>query len=255
MIDTGKDVIINDAAGARWLRLARPDKKNALTVAMYAALADAIESAQMRDDVAAIVFAAEGTAFTAGNDLGDFMRNPPAGFDSPVFRFLRAIAHSSLPLIAAVPGAAVGIGTTMLLHCDFVYATPNAKFVLPFVDLGLVPEAASSLLLPRAIGNLKAAAMLYLGEPLSAQDALALGLISAIVGPHELEATAAATAAALAAKPRAALLATRKLVRGGVEEVEKRMLAEGEVFRQQLASPEAQKAFAAFFQTRAARPS
>jgi enoyl-CoA hydratase/carnithine racemase len=254
MIDTGKEVQVNDVAGARWLRLARPEKKNALTVAMYAALADAIESAQERQDLSSIVFAAEGSTFTAGNDLGDFMRNPPAGYDSPVFRFLRAIARSSVPLVAAVPGAAIGIGTTMLLHCDFVYATSNAKFVLPFVDLGLVPEAASSLLLPRAIGHPKAAEMLYLAKPLSAQDALAAGLISAIVEPGMLEATASATAAALAAKPRGALVASRKLVRGDVEEIERRMLVEGEVFSKRLASPEAQKAFAAFFQARSAAP-
>jgi enoyl-CoA hydratase/carnithine racemase len=250
MIDIGKEISQTDTAGARWLRLARVEKKNALTAPMYAALADGIESAQTRDDISSIVFAADGTTFTAGNDLGDFMQNPQQGFDSPVFRFLRALAKSSIPLIAAVPGAAIGVGTTMLLHCDFVYATPNAKFVLPFVDLGLVPEAASSLLLPRTVGHLKAAEMLYLGKPLTAQEALAHGLITAIVEPAALEETVAATAAALAAKPRGALVASRKLVHGDVEEIEGRMLVEAEVFKTQLASPEAQKAFAAFFAAR-----
>jgi len=250
MIDTGNEILVNDVAGARWLRIARPEKKNALTVAMYAALADAIVASQEREDISAIVFAAEGTTFTAGNDLADFMRNPPADFDSPVFRFLRAIAGSALPLIAAVPGAAIGIGTTMLLHCDFVYATPNAKFVLPFVDLGIVPEAASSLLLPQTIGHLKAAEMFYLGRPLSAPEALAAGLISAIVEPDELERTATATAKTLASKQRGALVASRKLVRGNREEIETRMRVEGDVFAARLATPEVQNVLAAFFQAR-----
>jgi enoyl-CoA hydratase/carnithine racemase len=235
MIDTGKEILVSDVAGARWLRIARPEKKNALTVAMYAALADAIVAAQERDDISAIVFAAEGSTFTAGNDLADFMRNPPADFDSPVFRFLRAIAGSSVPLIAAVPGAAIGIGTTMLLHCDFVYATPNAKFVLPFVDLGIVPEAASSLLLPQAIGHLKAAEMFYLGRPFSAAEATA-------------------TAAALASKPRGALIASRKLVRGNRDEIEHRMRVEGDVFAERLKTPEVQQTLAAFFQARSKTP-
>jgi len=182
------------------------------------------------------------------------MRNPPADFDSPVFRFLRAIAGSSVPLIAAVPGAAIGIGTTMLLHCDFVYATPNAKFVLPFVDLGIVPEAASSLLLPQAIGHLKAAEMFYLGRPLSAAEALAAGLIGAIVEPDELERTATATAAALASKPRGALIASRKLVRGNRDEIEHRMRVEGDVFAERLKTPEVQQTLAAFFQARSKTP-
>jgi enoyl-CoA hydratase/carnithine racemase len=250
MIDTGKEIAVSDRAGARWVRIARPDKKNALTVEMYAALAEAIETASEREDISAIVFAAEGTTFTAGNDLGDFMNNPPAGMDSPVFDFLHALARSPLPLIAAVQGAAVGVGTTMLLHCDFVYATPNARFVLPFVDLALVPEAASSLLLPQAIGHLRAAEMLYLGKPMSAQEALGAGLVGAIVEADALEATVAATAAALAAKPRRALIETKKLVRGNVAAIEERMRVEGEVFGRRLASPEAKKAFAAFFASR-----
>jgi enoyl-CoA hydratase/carnithine racemase len=250
MIETGKEILVNDRSGARWVRFSRPDKKNALTEQMYAALAEAIETAHAREDISSIVFAGDGSTFTAGNDLGDFMNNPPTGMDSPVFRFLFALARSPLPLIAAVQGAAVGVGTTMLLHCDFVYATPNARFMLPFVDLALVPEAASTLLLPRTIGHLRAAEMLYLGKPLSAQEALAAGLIGAIVEPDALDATAAATAKALAAKPRRALLESKKLVRGDVTEIEERMRVEADVFGRQLASPEARNAFAAFLGAR-----
>jgi enoyl-CoA hydratase/carnithine racemase len=247
VLDTAKEISVEDVAGARILRIARPEKKNALTVAMYAALADAIESATDRVDISSIVITSEGTTFTAGNDLMDFMQNPPAGFGSPVFRFLQALARTPLPLIAAVQGAAIGVGTTMLLHCDFVYATPSARFTLPFVDLGLVPEAASSLLLPRVVGALRAAEMLYLGKSLSAQEALEARLITAITEPDALSATARETASVLAAKPRNALLETKKLVRGNSEEIESRMQTEGAVFTKQLASSEAREAFAAFF--------
>jgi enoyl-CoA hydratase/carnithine racemase len=250
VLDTVKEISVEDVAGARWLRLARPEKKNALTVAMYAALADAIETASDRVDISSIVIAAEGTTFTAGNDLKDFMENPPAGFGSPVSRFLRALVRTPLPLIAAVQGAAIGIGTTLLLHCDFVYASSSARFALPFVDLGLVPEAASSLLLPRTIGGLRAAEMLYLGRSLTAAEALAVGLVGTVTDPEALIALATGTAAALAAKPRSALLETKKLVRGNLDELENRMQTEGAVFAQQLASPDAQKAFAEFFATR-----
>jgi enoyl-CoA hydratase/carnithine racemase len=251
VLDTAKEISIEDAGGTRILRIARVEKKNALTVAMYAALADAIESAGDRVDISSIVITSEGTTFTAGNDLMDFMQNPPAGFGSPVFRFLQALVRTPLPLIAAVPGPAIGIGTTMLLHCDFVYAAPNARFSLPFVDLGLVPEAASSLLLPRVIGSLRASEMLYLGKPLTAEEALAAGLITAITETDTLLSTALGTASVLASKPRNALLETKKLVRGNGEEIESRMQTEGAVFTKQLASPEAKQAFAAFFKRKA----
>jgi enoyl-CoA hydratase/carnithine racemase len=247
MIDTIKEVVVEDVDGARHVRIARPEKKNALTVAMYAAMADAIETASDRVDISSIIILSEGTTFTAGNDLMDFMQNPPAGFGSPVFRFLRALARTPLPLIAAVQGAAIGIGTTMLLHCDFVYASSNARFALPFVDLGLVPEAASSLLLPRTIGPLRAAEMFYLAKSLTAAEALAAGLVGTVTEPDALLALATGTAKALAAKPRSALLESKKLVRGNPDDLESRMQAEAAVFAQQLASPEAQKAFAAFF--------
>jgi enoyl-CoA hydratase/carnithine racemase len=250
VLETAKEITVEDAHGARWVRIARPEKKNALTVAMYSALADAIETASDRVDISSIVFTAEGTTFTAGNDLGDFMKNPPAGFGSPVFRFLRALVRAPLPLIAAVQGAAVGVGTTMLLHCDFVYASTNARFALPFVDLGLVPEAASTLLLPRAIGRLRAAEMFYLGKSLTAAEALEAGLVSSVTEPDALIALATETAKALAGKPRNALLETKKLVRGNPDDLESRMQNEGAVFAQQLASPETQKAFAAFFASR-----
>jgi len=254
VLETAKEIVVEDVGGARWLRIARPEKKNALTVAMYAAMADAIETANDRVDISSIVILAEGTTFTAGNDLMDFVKNPPAGFGSPVFRFLRALVRTPLPLIAAVQGAAIGIGTTMLLHCDFVYASSNARFAVPFVDLGLVPEAASSLLLPRAIGALRAAEMLYLGRSLTAAEALEAGLVGTVTEPDALIALATETATTLAGKPRNALLETKKLVRGNADDLESRMQTEAAVFAQQLASPEAQKAFAAFFQGRSGNP-
>ncbi len=158
----------------------RPDKKNALTADMYAALADAVGSAA-GDGVGALLLRANGTTFTAGNDLRDFLERPPAGDDAPVFRFLHGLVLTDVPLVAAVRGAAIGIGTTMLLHCDLVYAAPSASFRVPFLDLGLVPEAASSVLLPRRIGRARAGAAFYLGEPIDAQTALALGIVTKLV--------------------------------------------------------------------------
>jgi enoyl-CoA hydratase/carnithine racemase len=247
-----EEVTVSEAGGVRWIRMARPEKKNALTPAMYDAMAQAIASAEDDLTVGAIVLASQGPTFTAGNDLGDFLLEPPAGYDSPVFRFLRALARATVPIVAAVPGAAIGIGTTMLLHCDFIYATPQARFHLPFIDLGVVPEAASSLLLPRLMGHARAAEMLLLGRPLNVEAALAAGLVSAVVDAGELEAVAAETANALASKPRLALRESKKLLRADVREIEARMSVEGEVFARLVTSPEARAAFTAFFARRQA---
>ncbi len=239
-----------DRAGAVLrLTLARPEKKNALTGGMYAALADALDAAAADDAVRAVVLAGEGGAFTAGNDLMDFVMDPPTGADSPVFAFLRAVSTFPKPLVAAVDGAAVGVGTTVLLHCDLVYAAPTARFRLPFVDLGLVPEAGSSLLLPVAVGPARAAEWMLLGEPFGAADALVAGLVNEVVDDPLARATERAQT--LAGKPPEAVRLTKQLLRRPLAEaVRATMEAEGVLFVERLASDEAQDAFAAFFARR-----
>jgi enoyl-CoA hydratase/carnithine racemase len=244
MISLG--IAVEDHDGVRHVTLDRPDKKNALTVAMYAALADAVVSAE-RDDIGALLFQARGTAFTAGNDLHDFLEQPPHGDDAPVFRFLHGLIRTDVPLVAAVRGPAVGIGTTMLLHCDLVFAAPSAMFKVPFVDLGLVPEAASSVLLPRRIGRARAGAALFLGEPIDAQQAYADGIVTKLVADAELDETATAAARAIAAKPRQAVRETKRLVNHDREALIEAMTREGKAFRERLASDEARAAMSAFF--------
>lgn len=229
------------------IRLNRPDKKNAITVAMYAALADAFERAAADKAIRAVTVTGSGGLFTAGNDIGDFMQAREVGDDMPVFRFLRAIATCPKVVIAGVEGMAVGIGTTMLLHCDLVLATPDATFLMPFVDLGLVPEAASSLILPRLIGRQRAAKHLLLGDPFTAGIAFAYGLVTEIVQPDALEIRLLDTAARIAAKPPEALQLTKRLLIGADCSVAERMAAEGALFEERLQSPEAMAAFTAFF--------
>ena len=245
-------VSVEDASGVRRVTLDRPDKKNALTAAMYATLADAVTSAEA-DGVGAILLTARGDAFTAGNDLNDFLQQPPRGDDAPAFRYLLALARTNVPIVAAVRGAAVGIGTTMLLHCDLVYAAPSARFKVPFVDLGLVPEAASSLLLPRRIGRARAGAALYLGETIDAAAATALGLVTKLVPDEELEATAEAGAAAIAAKPREAVRETKRLVCHDRDAIVEAIRRESQAFTERLASAEARAAMSAFFERNAKR--
>ena len=237
--------------GILHIRLTRPDKKNALTVAMYAAMADALAQAEADDAVRVVLLSGAGTAFTAGNDLKDFTAPQPGAEDRPVWRFLCSIASATRPIVAAVQGPAVGIGTTMLLHCDIVVASEDAMLRLPFVDLGLVPEAASSLLLPRTMGHRRAAAMLMLGEALDARTALAQGIVSHVVPVADLQATALELARRLAAKAPAALRQTKALMKGDGAAVQARMEQEGAVFAAQLKSPEVAEAIAAFFEKRA----
>lgn len=238
-------VLVEDADGVRRITLNRADKRNALTAAMYATMADALAGASDAG-IRAILIQGSGGFFTGGNDIGDFLANPPTGDDAPVFRFLFNLAACPLPLVAAVEGMAVGVGTTMLLHCDLVYATPDAKFHVPFVDLGLVPEAASSILMPRTMGHAQAARMLMLGEALGADEALATGILSGIVPAAELVATAGAKASALAAKPANAMRHTKALMRPHQAEIKATMQREGEIFGRCLRSPEAMAAFQAF---------
>jgi len=244
------------------LRLARPEKKNALTSAMYAALADALASGEASGDVAAHVIFGSSGVFCAGNDIADFASAPAperqetsqasAGGKglADTVRFIRLLPKLEKPLIAAVAGPAIGVGTTLLLHCDLVYAGPTAVFATPFVDLALVPEAGSSLLLPARIGHARAFAMLALGETMDARAGLASGLVNAVVPETELEATALAAATRLAAKPPEALRLTKQLMRGDPALLSARIEAELAAFQQRLASAEAREAFAAFIEKR-----
>jgi enoyl-CoA hydratase/carnithine racemase len=228
----------------------RPDKKNALTRAMYDAITDALQAAEADSAVRVVVFTGNGGAFTAGNDLQDFLQHPPVGENSPVFRFLRALIGASKPLVAAVTGAAVGVGTTMLLHCDLVYLGASAKLSLPFVNLALVPEAASSLLLPAMIGHHRAAELLLLGEPFDAETARAHGIGNAVFPDAQVLAEAMKVAAKLAAKPPTALRLTRQLMRQSRGDVAGQMAAEGVHFVAQLQSAEAREAMTAVLQKR-----
>ncbi|ESR26757.1 Enoyl-CoA hydratase [Lutibaculum baratangense AMV1] len=232
------------------VRLARPEKKNALTSEMYAGLADALDAAETDQSVRVVMLLGSGGAFTAGNDLSDFLSNPPRGGEAPVFRFLRALARASVPLVAAVDGDAVGVGTTMLLHCDMVVASTRSRFRLPFVELGLVPEAGSTLLLPRLVGHAKAAELMMLGHFFDADEAWRLGLVNHVTEPDDLEPTLARLAASLAAKPPQALRATKRLLRGDPAAIEAAILAEAQVFAERLLSPEAREAFTAFLEKR-----
>lgn len=229
----------------------RADKKNAITAAMYQALAHALRHAERDNAVRVALIHGAADVFTAGNDLQDFLANPPRSNDAPGFQFLRAIHEFPKPLIAAVSGLAVGIGTTMLLHCDLVYCAPGTRFSMPFVNLGLCPEAGSSFLLPRLAGYQRAAELLMLGEPFSAETAKEIGLVNAVVPAESLLATAMATARKLAAKPAASLRETKALMKQGLHEAVKlAMDDESEAFREQLQSPEAKEAFTAFLEKR-----
>jgi enoyl-CoA hydratase/carnithine racemase len=232
--------------------LARSDRRNAITVAMYAALADAIESAAKDDGVRVITIRGEGQDFAAGNDLADFLDAAPRlNEEIPVWRLLRALATCDIPLVAAVHGNCVGIGTTMLLHCDLVVADETARFSMPFVDLGLVPEAASSLLFPRLAGRRRAARYLLLSEPFGADEAEAIGLVSHRAAPGALDRKLDEVVAALLSKPPEALRKTQGLLRHGArDEILERMRMESNLFAERLASDEVKEAITAFFEKR-----
>jgi enoyl-CoA hydratase/carnithine racemase len=245
-------VLVESSGDCLSVTLNRPERRNAITVAMYAALADAIETAADDQSLRLITLQGRGEDFTAGNDLNDFLQAMPRdGEDIPVWRLLRALAGNRVPLVAAVQGNAVGIGTTMLFHCDLVLADESARFSMPFVDLGLVPEAASSLLLPRLAGRRRAARYLLLGEPFGANDALSFGLVSHVIPSGGLEAALKRTVDALQAKPREALKLTQSLLRGADEsEIVERMTLENGHFSERLSSDEVREAITAFFERR-----
>lgn len=243
---------IEKSDGVLTLVMARPEKKNALTDGMYKALADALEASNDDPATRVVLLRGEGDMFTAGNDLGEFATRGSGSESGPrnVTRFISAISTASKPIVAAVHGRAVGVGTTMLLHCDQVVLAENALLTTPFVGLALVPEAASSLLLPARIGHARAFAMFALGEAVGAQDALAWGLANRVVPLDELAAAGMDLARRLARQPLGAVVATKRLMRDAAA-VARRMDEESGIFAQRLKSPEAQEAFMAFAERRA----
>jgi enoyl-CoA hydratase/carnithine racemase len=239
-------------AGVMTITLARPDKKNALSNAMYGVLADSLERAEADPAVRVVVFQADGDSFSAGNDLQDFAAQATGAFDGErhVMRFLKALARATRPLVAAVQGQAVGVGTTMLLHCDLVFTSPDAKLTTPFVNLALAPEAASSLLLPARIGHARAYAMFALGEAVDGATAVAWGLANGCVPLDQLRARARAAADQLVTRPAGSLAVTKTLMRDA-EAIAALMDREGELFGQRLQTAEAREAFMAFAERRA----
>ncbi len=236
--------------GVLTIRMNRPEKKNALTSDMYDVMTKAIKDSDKNPDIRVIVITGTADIFCAGNDLQEFLYNPPKSKNSPVLKFLKALSGAKLPVIAAVNGPAIGVGVTMLLHCDFVYLSKNAVMALPFVNLGLVPEAAASMLLSKSAGHPRAAELLMLGEPFTPETAVELGIANAVCEPKELEAMAMGTAQKLVAKPRNALLQTKALMRHDFESVAKRIDREAEIFKKCLATPEVKEALSAFKEKR-----
>ncbi len=257
MSETTQDILVHTEAGVCTITFNRADKKNSITEAMYASMADALAQAAEDTAVRCVVFQGDMAIFSAGNDIADFLKQSSGGApkqeagERPVWRFLHNIAAFPKPVIAAVCGPAVGIGTTLLLHCDLVYAGDNAAFSLPFVNLGLCPEAASSLLLPQMLGYHRAAEALLLGEPFLAEAALEVGLVNRVVPPSECNALAQAQARKLAAKPLSALIETKRLMKAGQSGlVRERMAEEGASFGKLMSGPAAKEAFTAFMEKR-----
>lgn len=246
------DIQTSKADGILTIEFNRPEKKNAITSAMYQAMADAVKDAESDSAVRAILITGKPEVFTAGNDLDDFLKNSSdIGGDRPVAQFMRALSTATKPVVAAVAGNAVGIGTTMLMHCDLVYAAENAKFALPFTQLGLCPEFASSMLLPQMVGYQRAAEKLLLGEAFSAEEAYEMGLISRVLPLVDLVPFAHGQAAKLAALPASSLRVTKRLLKNAqAEAIQARMLEENRHFGEMLGANEAKEAFTAFFEKR-----
>ena len=245
------DILQHTEGGVTTLTINRPDKKNSFTADMYATMADAFAAAKDDPAVRVVVIQGHEAIFSAGNDIGDFLNKPPSGLDAPVFRFLHGIADFPKPVIAAVCGPAVGIGTTLLFHCDLVYAGDNAAFSMPCVNLGLCPEAGSSLLVPQMMGYHRAAEALLLGDPFMAEAALEVGLVNRVVPPLECGNFAQAQASKLAAKPITALIETKRLMKQGQsQQVRQQMADEAQSFGRMLVAPAAREAFTAFMERR-----
>jgi enoyl-CoA hydratase/carnithine racemase len=237
--------------GVATVEIARPEKKNAITQAMYQQMADAINAAAADASVRAVLITGQPGIFTSGNDIEDFMQRPPGNLESPAFVFMKALMGCEKPVIAAVTGAAIGIGTTMLLHCDFVYVSDEARLAMPFVSLGLVPEFASSLIVPQLMGNARAAEKLLLGDPFTGADAVEAGIANAVLPATEVVNHARRVAERFNALPPGAVRDTKKLMRRArAQSALETIGAEGKVFAERLQSPEAKEAFSAFFQKR-----
>lgn len=238
---------VSDQAGIRTIRMNRPEKKNALTQPMYAAMTNALGEAQEHDAIRCIIVAGGPGAFCAGADIGEFLESAQSGALRPsTVAFLKALAHNRKPLVAAVGGLAVGIGVTMLFHCDHVVASRDATFTTPFLKLALIPEAASSLLAPMRMGYARAFSMLVMGRPLSAADAKEAGIVNTVVEAGAVEEAAVKAAHEIAALPAGAVAASRALMRGRLDDVERQIDSELRQFRERLQSDEARAAFAAF---------
>ena len=247
------DIVTERSGGVLDILLNRPAKKNAMTSGMYIAMADLLEGAAKDDDIRVVLWHGAGDSFSAGNDLEDFMKNPPGPGESPQARLMRALIDFEKPIVAAVHGAAIGGGTTMLAHCDFVYAGESTRFQLPFVNLGLVPEFGSSYLLPLRFGYIRAAELILLGKPFDASRAAELGLATQVVSDEKLLATASETARKLAGKPPGALQACKRLIkRAAREELEQAVKFENGEFAARVRSAEAREAFTAFLEKRPA---
>lgn len=245
------EILTERSEGILRVTLNRPAKKNAMTSAMYDALADVLNEAAKDDRIRVVVWDGAGDSFTAGNDVEDFLKNPPGPGESPQARLTDALINFDKPLVAAVHGAAVGGGTTMLTHCDFVYAGESAKFRLPFINLGLVPEFGSSYSIPARIGHLRAAELFLLGQPFDARRAEELGLVTRVVPDRELLAAATETARKLAEKPAGALLACKRLLKQSSRgQVEQAVRAEAEEFTSRVRSAEVREVFTAFLEKR-----
>jgi len=245
------DIVAEHTGNILTIQLNRPAKKNAMTLSMYITMADLLNDAAKDDQVHVVLWHGAGSSFSAGNDIEDFMKNPPPPGESPQSKLIHALINFDKPLVAAVQGAAIGGGTTMLAHCDFVYAGETAKFQMPFVNLALVPEFGSSYLLPLRFGYTRAAELILLGGPFNAARAAELGLVTQVVPDQSLLATATQTAQTLAAKPAAALQASKRLMKNALrEQLEQAVKLENEVFAERVRSDEAKKAFQAFFTKR-----
>jgi enoyl-CoA hydratase/carnithine racemase len=229
----------------------RPQKKNAITAAMYQSAADALKEAGANDAIRVIMMTGDGGCFTAGNDLEDFLQNPPQGDDSSVTQFMNTLRSMTKPVVAAVPGLAIGIGTTLLMHCDLVYAANTAKFAMPFTQLGLCPEFASSVLLPRIAGYQRAAEKLLLGEPFDAVEAEKMGLVNRVLPAEELMPFVRMQATKLAALPSESLRITKQLMQADLQGgIAGAMQSEMQHFQKMLSGPDAKEAFSAFLEKR-----
>jgi enoyl-CoA hydratase/carnithine racemase len=245
------DINTEISGGILRVELNRPAQKNAMTGSMYTSLADTLREADKDETVRVVLWHGAGDAFCAGNDIGDFLKNPPGPGESPQSRLINALIGFEKPIVAAVQGAAIGGGTTMLTHCDFVYAGESAKFQLPFVNLGLVPEFGSSFSVPARVGHLRAAELFLLGEPFTALRAAELGLVTRVLPDRDLLATATATAQKLAAKPDGALRASKRLIKqASIDQLREAAKIESREFGERVQSAEAKEAFAAFREKR-----